>query len=50
MIFGMSLQYRRQNYIFKLTPSFTYNFREVDFQKSGGVFTLSGGVFLKLNK
>jgi hypothetical protein len=50
MIFGLGLQYRRQNYIFKLTPSFTYNFREVDFQKSGGVFTLSGGVFLKLNK
>lgn len=50
MIFGMGLQYRRQNYIFKLIPSFTYNFREVDFQKSGGVFTLSGGVFLKLNK
>ena len=48
MIFGTGLQYRRNKMIFQLIPSLTYNFREIDFQKSGKSFTINGGMFLKL--
>ena len=48
MIFGTGLQYRRNKMIFQLIPSLTYNFREIDFQKSGKLFTINGGMFLKL--
>jgi hypothetical protein len=48
MTLGAGLQYRRNRYIFQFNPTLTYNFREIEFQKAGGVLTLNGGLFLKL--
>lgn len=50
MVFGAGLQYRKNRYIFQLTPSFTYNYREVDYQKSGRAFSMNGNFFIQLNK
>lgn len=48
MTLGMGLQYRRNRYVFQFNPTLTYNFREIEFQKAGGVLSLNGGLFLKL--
>ncbi|MCP9748850.1 hypothetical protein [Lacihabitans sp. CS3-21] len=48
MTLGTGLQYRRNRYIFQFNPTLTYNFREIEFQKAGGVLSLNGGLFLKL--
>ncbi|MCP9768903.1 hypothetical protein EGI22_13370 [Lacihabitans sp. LS3-19] len=50
MVFGSGLQYRRDRYIFQIFPSYTFNFREIDNQKTGGIFKLNGSILLKLNK
>ena len=50
MVFGAGLQYRKNRYIFQLTPTYTYNYREVEYQKAGGAFGLKGNLFIKLNK
>lgn len=48
MTLGTGLQYRRNRYVFQFNPTLTYNFREIEFQKAGGVLSLNGGLFLKL--
>ena len=48
MIVGTGLQYRRNKYVFQLNPTLTYNFREIELQKTGGVFSVTGGLLLKL--
>jgi hypothetical protein len=48
MIFGIGGQYRRKNIIFQLSPTFLYNYREVDYVKSGGAIRINGSVLLKI--
>ncbi len=50
MILGTGIQYRNDKYIFKIGPSYVYNFRESPFKKAGSVLGLQGGIYLKLNK
>jgi hypothetical protein len=50
MVFRTGIQYRQGRYLFQLFPSYTFNFRENDFKKTGGVFKINSSVLLKLNK
>jgi hypothetical protein len=50
MVFGIGIQYRRDRFLFQLFPSYTFNFRENDYKKTGGVFKINSSVLLKLNK
>lgn len=46
MILGAGVQYKQRNVSFILTPTYIYNFREVDYVNSGGVFRLNGSIMI----
>lgn len=48
MILGIGLQYKLKNVAVQLSPTYLYNYREVDYIKSGGAFRINGGVLLNI--
>lgn len=48
MILGVGLQYKFKNVAAQLSPTYLYNYREVDYIKSGGAFRINGGVLINL--
>jgi hypothetical protein len=49
MILGVGGQYRHKNIVFQVSPSYLYNYREVDYIKSGGAFRIIGSVLLNIS-
>lgn len=50
MILGVGLQYRHRNLAFQISPTYIYNYKEVDYINSGGVFRVNGSVLINLKK
>lgn len=48
LILGLGLQYKHKSMVFQLTPTYLYNYREVDYIASGGAFRINGGVLFNL--
>lgn len=48
MILGVGLQYKFKNLAFQLSPTYLYNYREVDYIKSGGAFRANGSILLNI--